>query len=222
MSLQVLGSIAARHWEGLRPFIRHGRFIAAAKCDQCGAEREWSTHTVHDPRIAVSRAHKAGWQTGKQLVCPTCREQAKRDKTAAKVATKKEEVQVMATQPEQEKPVPSDAAKRAKRLVYMALEDYYDDARKAYKAGHSDASIAKEIGVAEAFVAKIREEDFGPIAEPAEITALRNQIAKLREDGVAAFAAAEEALSRADRLQRAVNDAVGELSALCRRNGWRA
>jgi len=99
------------------------------------------------------------------------------------------------------KPAPeqSEAAKKVKRLIYMALEDYYDDAKKQYKSGHTDATIAKELGTSESFVKTIRESDFGPLAIPPEIAAIRAEITN--------------AASLVGKLQTKLND-------LCKNNGW--
>lgn len=86
-----------------------------------------------------------------------------------------------------EKPAPTDAAKKAKRAVYQALEDYYDDSQKRYRPGHTDKSIADELGVSEVFVKGIRDADFGPISPPTEVSdfqtalnAMTSELAKLR------------------------------------------
>lgn len=65
----------------------------------------------------------------------------------------------MATSPNP--PAMSPDAKKAHRLVMGALEDFYDEAKKRYRPGHTDQSIADEVGVAPAAVAKVREEFFG-------------------------------------------------------------
>ena len=77
---------------------------------------------------------------------------------------------------ESEKPTMSDAAKKVKRMIYMALEDYFDDTKGRYKDGKSDAVIAKELGTSEKFVRTIREADYGALKEPDELAEIRAQI----------------------------------------------
>lgn len=115
----------------------------------------------------------------------------------------------MATAPDT-KPQPSDAAKRAKRMVYQALEDYYDDTKKAYRPGYSDESIAKETGAALDFVRRIREEDFGPLGVPPELQTLIDHAASLREEIGTAFASYQ---SRLDSFN-------SRITTLCRAQGW--
>lgn len=82
----------------------------------------------------------------------------------------------MSVSPIKATPEPSDAAKKVKRLIYQALEEYYDDSKKAYRPGHSDERIAKEVGAAVEFVKSIRETDFGPQAAPTEVQAMLEKI----------------------------------------------
>lgn len=239
----VLDRIPEREWRGLVPSFASGRFHLLAKCSEpgCTNERVWTARTVFDPKGAVARVHSNGWETGKRVICPACLNKKKKEKAEM---PKPERPTLAAVWPKEEpandapaQPVPSDAAKRAKRMVYMALEDYYDDSKKGYKSPHSDASIAKELGVSEALVAKIREEDFGPLAEPSELAALRKELGDAVltvADVKAKFNAELAALQKqAERIQsqylantQAVLDKVqfcaDRLEALCTKNGWRA
>jgi hypothetical protein len=126
---------------------------------------------------------------------------------------KKESWPVPPPEPEAEiapAPTPTPAAGRARRLVYMALEDDYDEVKKAYRPGKSDARIAKECGVAEALVKNIREESYGPLAVPSELEAFRRLIEQFRKDAAAAH---EAAVSAAADLER-------QLAAIVKKNGW--
>lgn len=73
----------------------------------------------------------------------------------------------------------SDAARKNKRLVVLALEDYFDEATRRYRDQHSDQSVANELDLAPIFVAKVREEFYGKMAEPTEIESLRSDLAAL-------------------------------------------
>lgn len=112
---------------------------------------------------------------------------------------------------------PSEAAKKAKRLIYQCLEDYYDDQAKAYRPGHCDESIAKETGASVAFVREIREADFGPIGMPSELRELFELIGSARTKIEATRSEFESRLrieaARVDELNR-------KLAALCRAKGW--
>lgn len=96
-------------------------------------------------------------------------------------------------------PQPTEAAKKAKRLVYQALEDYYDDVRKQYRTGNSDESVAKETGAAVEFVRSIREADFGPLGPPSELEALKIEVIQMG---------------------REVSEIHEKIERLYKRNGW--
>ena len=65
-------------------------------------------------------------------------------------------------------------------MVYMALEDYYDEAKKAYKPGYSDKKISEETGASEAIVAQIRQQDFGPLGPPSEFAEIYASVTELK------------------------------------------
>ena len=92
-------------------------------------------------------------------------------------------------------PVPSDAARMARRLVFQVLEDGYDDVAKGYRAGFSDERVAKETGASLQFVKQIRESDFDPVSAPSEF-------AKLEADLKAARAVVEAIATEMERLRK--------------------
>lgn len=252
MACSILDKIPVREWKGLVPSFVNGRFHLTAHCAEegCSAERTWSSRTVFDPKGAVARVHSAGWETGKRVVCPDCKKKKKEKKPMPKPVERPALGAVWSNEktpandvPEPSAPAASDAAKKAKRMVYRALEDYYDDVRRAYRVNtktnepHSDATIAKELGVAEAFVAKIREDDFGPIAEPSELSALRADLAGARNGVVRLHDEFKAELGRMGKeiekvegrflanMQAALDKVTfieDRLSGLCTKNGWRS
>lgn len=95
----------------------------------------------------------------------------------------------------------TDAAKKNKRTVIIALEDYFDEAARQYRNGQSDDKVAEELGLAPAFVAMVREEFFGKLAEPSEVQAMRSEVAAL---------------------EKSVAGIKARLDTLVSRNGWAA
>ena len=94
---------------------------------------------------------------------------------------------------------PTDAAKAQRRMVYMALEDAYDEAGKHYKPTHTDETVAKVVGCAIQLVSKVRDEFFGPNGPPDEIAAIKLEVVAL------------------GRELAALNE---KISATYKRNGW--
>lgn len=107
----------------------------------------------------------------------------------------------------------SDAARKARRLVYMALEERYDDAAKRYRPGHSDATIAKELGVSVESVKATRESDFGPLGVPPELESMMGELASAARDLEALRAATVAGQER-------VAASIDKLHRLALANGW--
>lgn len=244
-SAAVAARAAKGDYDGLFAAFRAGRFVVTATCERCAASQEWTTPRAFDSDAVVAKARRAGWKTGRHVVCAECQKIRKEPKMtetpkpAAKANAKGEPAQpwlrdppvepAPAPEPEPAKAEPSDAAKRARRLIYMALEDYYDDTAKRYRAGHSDASIAEEVGVAVSVVASIRESDFGPLGVPEEIADLQRAIFQTQDfinDEVRKLGAEMRRVE--ERLTRIMTDAkerqeglASKLEALRQRNGWK-
>lgn len=178
------------------PSYRDGRFVAEMTCAICGRADRWTAAVQPRASVILKKIAARGWRTGRRLTCPTC---------TAK--PKEKPVSKLTVVPTPDAPEPSGAAKRVKRLIYMALEDYYDDDAKRYRDGHSDASIATEVGASEKYVATIRETDFGPLAEPSEVAEVRTALAGAIKDMAA--------------LQSAIGALTQKLNAVCARNGWK-
>ena len=65
-------------------------------------------------------------------------------------------------------------------MVYMALGEYYDEAKKAYKSGYSDKKISEETGASEVTVWQIRQQDFGPLGPLSEFTEIYASVTELK------------------------------------------
>lgn len=150
----------------------HGAQTGRVECCECGGQMDW----VYPSRVPPERIKKyfigQGWLLRKRATCPTCN------------FTRKEKP-AMSAQPAKPNLVAvpnSDAAKKNKRLVILALEDYFDEAVCRYRNGKTDADVAKELDLAEGFVASVREEFFGKLAEPDEIGPLRAKLANAEKE----------------------------------------
>lgn len=97
-------------------------------------------------------------------------------------------------------PAASDIARQQRRDAHALIEMSYDLASHSYKDGYSDEKIAKETGLAKDWVAKRREDEFGPLQEPGEIALLRAEVASARE---------------------LLNQVTKKLDDLCLKQGWK-
>lgn len=170
------------------PLTRGGKVIARIECSQCGTHDEWTIAGPCPPaEILPKHFTTKGWNLRKRPVCPACTAQAKKENTMSNVAPIKPE------------PVPSDAVKAARREATEKLLFHFDPSKGCFEEGWSDARIAKETGMPEAWVTKRREEDFGPLKEPGEFAEVR--------------AEAKALASEIGKLQ-------AKLDAMAKRNGW--
>ena len=104
----------------------------------------------------------------------------------------------------------TDTQRRLKREVWSWLQESYDEKAACYKTGFSDDSIAKETGASPHFVKTQREELYGPMGEPAELTALRAEF-KAHNDAAITFMADH---------QRKTETFHTRLDRLCIKNNW--
>jgi hypothetical protein len=172
--------------------VRDGNGKVSRITCACGAQSEWRLAGRMPPAEIIQKHFiQQGWRLDRHAaLCPACQQKRKpimeKQKAAAPLSL------ALASHP-------SEAARAAKKLVFMALMDYYDEAAKAYKPGHSDAKIATECGVAEDFVRKLREADFGPLAAPSELQALHAEVIAQRKH---------------------LDEVEARMMQACRRNGW--
>lgn len=96
---------------------------------------------------------------------------------------------------------PSPGVKAMERLFVRIMDDEgYNEAEKRYKPTYNDARMAKETGLSEAHIAKLRERFFGPAGEPDEVSELRGLI---------------------DILQGEVSKIRSRFDGMCAKNGWK-
>jgi len=79
-------------------------------------------------------------------------------------------------------PARSALALKALPELYMALGDYYDADKKAYKPGWSDDKIASQLKLAPEFVRDRREKDFGPLAKASPLAEIERALALIDAD----------------------------------------
>lgn len=115
-------------------------------------------------------------------------------------------------------PKPSAPTIAARRAAVEWLVEAFDADKGLYKAGVSDATIAKETGLAEAAVAEIRELNFGSLKEPSEIEFARAELNRL-EQRIAEFE--QSAAATVEQWRNDVAVHRQRLGALIAKNGWK-
>lgn len=162
---------------------RRGFPCAKVTCDECGREDVFPTTRIRNggnakdinKGHALRKAHAQGWVKVKgKLRCPTC--EAKRKVVQMKVVEAKP------------KQAPREMTPKEKVQIYALLADVYDMDAGRYRKGDTDDVVAELIGVPPAWVAQIREADFGPGGSNDDIrtveAALKKSSAALEKLGV--------------------------------------
>jgi len=184
----------------------------------CGETYEVNFARGRLPPVAIrKKIIHAGWRlTTKAAICPKC--QSKDQKMP--------EIKAI--------PLPSVAqtpdARKVHRAVMGWLEQAYDETKRVYMTGFSDKSIADETGAAVEYVAKCREDYFGPIAVPLDLTNLRadlDETKRMIERESEAHAAKIKQLVDAhtkaiDALRTRYTVTEERLRDLIKKNGWQA
>lgn len=206
----ILSGIPAREWRGLVPYWAGGRLQVPLKCGACGNTDHWSATRVLSPERAIPKIIQLGWRVDGTLLCPACialhgrkKLTDKTDKTDTTNRLKLvEKLMAAPTNVTKLEPTPKllDDLKKNKRLVILALEDYYNEAANQYRAGKSDKIVSEELGLSAGFVANVREEFYGKLAEPEEIGQFRTEL---------------------EGMQTGLDGVKAKFTALCTRNGWK-
>ncbi|PZQ82675.1 MAG: hypothetical protein DI549_10880 [Ancylobacter novellus] len=177
----------------------------------------------------LPEAKKAGWDVlhgARRATCPDCREMA------ARLKAKREE-KIMVTKPAPVVPAallaPSTpAAPRAepprtmdfedRRVILMKLNEVYDSPSTGYGRGWSDKRVAEVLGAPRAWVAELREQNFGPARDNDDV---REFLTEARN----ALAAAKDLTEQTTKceaehvvLRRMIDDLKGRLNRLERQS----
>jgi hypothetical protein len=208
----------------------HGASVLVPCHGVCG-----QTHTIElakatPPQGVRRKLEVAGWRIGRRRLCPNCNKPAEYEvgygrppkhtqfqpgqsgNPAGRPRTKETPVPK-----ETPPPIPTEAARAMRRSVIQWLEEAYDVPTSAYRAGVTDASIAKETGAPEALVGQLREENYGPLAEPSELAEVRAELAAIKREAADARQALDMKLSALNGRQTAAEQ---KLARVAKANGW--
>lgn len=182
---------------------------ARATCGRCGVSNTAAVNTFKGftsandtseamEKIIARKFEKIGWKIGKRPQdnrCPGCfaairiaatRKKKERAMTTTSISSKVVPLNGSTQAPPADKPSPAIETHRPqtrddRRLIHIQLEQVYLDERQGYSAGWSDKRIAEHLNVPRAWVAKIREENFGPDLDEASTKVIAEGHALLAE-----------------------------------------
>jgi len=183
-------------------------------CDQVVTFR---TPKVMSPEGLRRKLETEGWRLARPRHCPTCNA-AKPQPKEKKPVTEQPKLAVVPTPPAPPAaPSPTDAARAVRRAVLQWLDEAYDVDKSNYRAGVTDASIAKETGAAAALVKQLREENYGPLSIPPEIAELAADLEALRRDTREEQGRHDSAMSALNGRAVTLDDKIKRLAS---KNGW--
>lgn len=200
---------------------------AACICDGCSREevvpashkRGRSQDDEVNEGPVIRKLRYAGWsKIKKKLLCPSCefkRKSLEREKSkheppekwavgGEKYPVKPEENGTNVVKMQAKTEAPREATPAQKREIFKMLDVAYDCEAERYTGGDTDETVAGVLGVMPGWVAKIREEAFGPAGGNEDIAALKSEI-----DGF--LGGQDEARAKIDALTRDMEAAVKAL-----------
>lgn len=156
---------------------RHGgayRQVARLACCKCGVTESINaagSGGVLPDNVISKKFHQKGWETGSSR---------KHDLCSACVNRKK--IKVVSMEPAVKAEVPREMSREDRRVIFEKLNETYVDEASGYAPGWSDNRVAIDLGVPRAWVAKVRDEMFGPIGTNPDMTAFLKEAEDLLAD----------------------------------------
>lgn len=186
--------------------LENGVLIRCGNCNK--------TNYFLKPHGAVSHTHAAqvfrnrGWIVGggpRADRCPDCVRKMHEPKVNGEHKTEQQIEQKI--EPVAEAPKDRDISREERRIIFAKLNDVYADENTGYRKDWTDAKVATDLGVPVEWVAQVRDENFGPERNAAEVARLvheaRNkgkEILDMREDIRNSMRQLEERMKSFDQL----------------------
>lgn len=166
------------------------RKVAQATCRECGLKESIGIshgHTLLPPNAIEKKFRQKGWTIGANAqwdVCPLCTEYKKITKphlTVVESNEKETEMKLVETKPAPSEEPPRVMAREDRRIIFQKLNEVYLDEKRGYDTGWSDLKVSQDLGVPRAWVAEVRDENFGPTAANPDIDEFRKLVAEVQE-----------------------------------------
>jgi len=186
----------------------HGQPRVRCTCDDCS--REEVVRAAHGKSgcdglgQAAKKVQNMGWTfIGKRLRCPKC--EAKRK--VAKMVDRK-------PVPQESNDTPRQPTRAQNRDIMDLLVEVYDVNQERYRQGDTDETVADVLNVMPGWVARLREEFFGPAGGNEEMAALAEQLTNFVENAEAVRSDAAKRLAELDRVVQQAKDYQKRLGAI--------
>ena len=196
---------------------RGERWVPAlvAKCDKCGFQAseyvstsdKFDTDGVGQRARVIRKFENLGWSfRNHKATCPGC---MKASRAAQMRFLHSPKGAPMPTENVTKFPPLPPAGvkpmgKSDRRVIFIKLDEVYQDEKKGYLPGWTDQRVATDLGIPEAWVKEIREENFGSVSSNPDIDLVLAE-AKKWEDERGVLERRASAL--ADQIEKIVGEA---------------
>lgn len=213
--------------------------LALCSCSECAAETTFDANhldhspgrasvrdqnlTLKNPGMVNKRLTDMGWViSGKRLRCPSC--ESKRKAAAKWLAPA---IAIIETETKREAEMTQNVTdireptREQRRDIRAALDLNYDIKAERYIGGETDLTIAQTVGggCMAGWVARIRDDDYGPEGGNEQIEAVAAQIEGLSKRLDDAAKNAIKAMSDAERANAATKAIQADIAALVKSMG---
>jgi ElaB/YqjD/DUF883 family membrane-anchored ribosome-binding protein len=196
-------------------------------CARCGATDDVLDQNSRPlPSLFIRKKFmQKGWDVGanpKHDVCPACVAQEREDRRKRRAAAttnvvainQREIAPVSKTEPANDIDAPPQMTRDDRRIIFQKLNEVYLSEAEGYSSPWTDQAVAKDIGCPLAWVQQLRDENFGPARDNAEIRALLEKAEKFLAGAQSALKEARNIRSEAAALIQKANHNNGELAKL--------
>ena len=186
---------------------------ANAVCDDCGRSQAFACGYASEGKPeegqVIKKATQQGWAfVKKTLRCPSCEAKRKVVNMSKVKAEKKSEE--MSREP----------SRAQRRDIIEAIAAVYDTDKERYTGSYTDRVVAEEIGggVMPGWVAKIRDENYGPAGGNEETVALATQLSEFADQADKVVQAAKAQMQAdvscaIEKFEKTVEKKMAEVSA---------
>lgn len=116
-------------------------------------------------------------------------------------------------------PAVPEMSRADRRIIFAQIEEVYVDETTGYRDGWSDSAVAKHLGahIPLAWVAAVREENFGPVKDNGEV---RDMLARVEQISIEArdfVGASKQLRTEGSALVTKVNDLCAKATDIAKR-----
>lgn len=211
--------------------------VRVIRCSEtgCGFEGEIIDPKHLPPNVIAKKFQQRGWSVGandRHDICPSCVKRRTEERRARKNRHQEPSATAITTEPpamppaynQPPKPIepiepgtpnaPAEMSRDDRRIIFAKLNDVYLDEERGYQAPWTDTAIAASLNCPQAWVAEVREQNFGPASDNSEVRDILARIEKIGADAAKALEQAAAHVKQSSALIERHNDINRAISDL--------